>query len=163
MLMFMGSSIILFSQMLHIQFIHSSSQSSQSLIQCSCSLLNGQCSKTRVHSSMFKFMFKYNVQVQCSVFKFNVRCSKFMSSVQSSVFNVMVQSSMFMFMFTVHSSKFCVPCSSFTFQCSFSLFNFVMMLRCRKCMSGVHLQVLTSNGTASEYNFTGTIVDCNSL
>ena len=104
---------------------------------------------------MFKFMFKYNVQVQCSVFNsmFDVQSLCPVFSQQCSMFRV--QGSMFMFMFTVHSSKICVPCSSFTFQCSFSLFNFVMMLRCRK--SGAHLQ--GSNGTASEYNFTGTIVD----
>ena len=121
-----------------------------------------------VHSSMFTVQCSTQCSNSCSntMFKFNVQCSNSMFDVQSScpVFShqcsmFMVQSSMFMF--TVHSSKFCVPCSSFTFQCSFSLFNFVMMLRCRQCMFGVHLQGFV--GTASEYNFTGTIVDCNSL
>ena len=123
MFRFRGSSIILFSQLLHIQFIHSSSQSSQSLIQCSYSILNGQCSKTRVHSSMFIVninsstfkcslfkcsLFKFrvhisllNVQLPCSnscsntIFKFNVQCSNSMFDVQSSCSVFSHQCSMF--------------------------------------------------------------------
>ena len=90
----------------------------------------------------------FTVQSSASMFKFSVSCSKFMSSVQSSVFNV--QSSKF----TVHNSKFSVPRSSFTFQmltvhvhCSVQCSISVVVFRCLKYMSVVHLQ--GSNLTAS--------------
>ena len=126
--------------------------------------------KFRVHSSLF------NVQLQCSNScsntKFNAQCLNSMFDVQSSCPVLSrqctisrVQSSIFMFMFTDHSSK--ILCSVFIIY--ISMFIFTVQFRddapvslYSACLVSI-FRVLTSNETASEYNFTGTIVDCSSL
>ena len=88
-------------------------------------------------ASMFKFMFKYNVQVQGSVFKFNVRCSKFKSSVRSSVFKVQCSCSLFIVQSSVirvhhlhfnvhfHCSISC-GCSGVASACLVSIFRVLL-------------------------------------